>query len=92
MRSEKLLGVSIHFSLIPKLRPHRRVIGRFLAFAHFNIDSGCAASFRQCIARQNRVDAKAAIFFKCAHLIIPPAVKFAFLVMDSKRIAQPDFA
>src|SRR5436190_7292832 len=31
-------------------------------------------------------------FFKCAHLIIPPTVKFAFLVMDSQGIAQPNFA
>ena len=81
-----------HFSLNSKLRPYRRVIGRFLAFAHFAINPRSSAFFRELIDCENCVDAEAAIFFKRAHLIIPPAEQFAFFVMNSQCIVKTDFA
>ena len=71
-----------------KLRPYRRVIGRIFSSTHFAIDPGGDAFFRQRFACQNSVYAQATIFFEGAHLIIPPAEKFSFLVMDSKRVDQ----
>ena len=47
-----------------KLRPHRRVIGRIFSSAHFAIDPGGDAFFRQRFACQNSVYAQAAIFSK----------------------------
>jgi hypothetical protein len=69
-----------------KFRPHRRVIRRIFSSTHFAVDPGGAAFFRQRFACQNSVYAQAAIFLEGAHLIIPPAEKFSFLVMDSKRV------
>src|SRR4029077_12565879 len=75
-----------------KLRPHRSVIGRIFSSTHFAIDRGGNAVFRQRFACQNSVYAQATVFFKRAHLIIPPAEKFSFLVMDSKRVVQAEAA
>src|SRR4029077_7137573 len=75
-----------------KLRPHRSVIGRVFSSTHFAIDPGGDAFFRQRFACQNSVYAQATIFFEGAHLIIPPAEKFSFLVMNSKRVVQAEVA
>ena len=75
-----------------KFGPHRRVVGWFFAFAHLAINPGCNAFGCQLFARQNCVDAQAAILLKCAHLIVPPTEKVAFLVMDSQCVAQTNFA
>src|SRR4029077_3302421 len=75
-----------------KLCPHRRVIGRIFSSTHFAVDPGGDAFFRQRFACQNSVYAQAAIFFEGAHLIIPPAENFCFLVMDSKRVVQTEAA
>jgi hypothetical protein len=64
------------------------MIRRFLAFAHFDFDSRCAASIRETFTRQNCVDAQAMILFKPAHLIIPPTEQLVFLVVDSEGVVQ----
>src|SRR5262245_23898157 len=73
-----------------KLRPDRRVIGRVLPSAHFAVDPGRNAFFRQAFAGQNGVNTKPAILFEGAHLIIPPGEKFSLLVVDSKRVMQAE--
>src|SRR4029077_15740429 len=75
-----------------KLRPHRSVIGRVFSSTHFAVDPGGDAFFGQRFACQNSVYAQATIFFEGAHLIIPPAEKFSFLVMNSKRVVQTEAA
>jgi len=59
------------------------MIGRVFPGAHFAVYPRGDALFREAFARQDGVNAKPAIFFEGAHLIIPPAEKFSFLVMDS---------
>src|SRR5438094_6995160 len=83
-----VLGVFLN----AKLRPHRRVVGWFFTLAHLAINPGRNAFCCQLFARQNCVNAQAAIFFERAHLIIPPTEEFAFLVMEPQRVAQADFA
>src|SRR5947199_8693128 len=68
------------------------MIGRVFSSTHFAIDPGSAAFFRQRFACQNSVYAQSTIFFEGAHLIIPPAEKFSFVVMDSKRVEQAEVA
>jgi hypothetical protein len=68
------------------------MIGRIFSSAHFAVDPGRYALFRQAFARQNSVYAQPKIFFEGAHLIIPPAEKVSFLVMDSKGVLQAEAA
>src|SRR3954469_7256775 len=75
-----------------EVRPHRSVIGRVFSITHFAIDPGGDAFFRQRFACQNSVYPQSTIFFKGAHLIIPPAEKFSFLVVNSKRVEQAEAA
>src|SRR6476660_9145237 len=75
-----------------KLCPHRSVIGRIFSSTHFAIDPGGDAFSRQRFPCQNSVYPQATIFFEGAHLIIPPAEKFSFLVMDPKRVVQAETA
>src|SRR4029078_170481 len=75
-----------------KVRPHWSVIRRIFSSTHFAIDPGGDAFFRERFARQNSVYAQSTIFFEGAHLIIPPAEKFSFLVMNSKRVEQAEAA
>src|SRR5262249_32454926 len=79
-------GVRGSMLLGRKLCPYWRVIGWVFSAAHFVIDAGRDAFFRQAFACQYGVNAQPAIFFECAHLIVPPAEKFAFLVMDSQGV------
>ena len=71
-----------------KLRPDRRVIGRFLALAHLALDARGGAMFRQRFARENRIDPQSAIFGKGEHPVIPPAKKAGLGMMDPQRVGQ----
>ena len=75
-----------------KFRPNRSVIGSFFAFAHFAIDSRGGAFSRKRFARENRVDAQAAIFRKGKHPIIPPTKKTALPTMEPQRVDQANIA
>ena len=50
-----------------KLRPYRRVIGRFFSFPHVAIDSGGDAFIREGFAGEDRIDPQPAIFWKGEH-------------------------
>src|ERR1700681_2851101 len=58
-----------------KLRPHRRMIGRFLSLPHLTFDAGSCAIGRESGIGQDRVDAQSAIFWKREHAVVPPAEK-----------------
>src|SRR3981081_4650451 len=75
-----------------KFCPNRRVIGRFLSFAHFSIDPGGDALFGEGFACQNGVDAQSAIFWKRKHPVIPPAEISTFFVMQPQGVDQTDVA
>jgi len=72
-----------------ELCPNRRVIGRLFPFSRFAIDSGITAFFCEGLTGKNRVDAQAAIFWKCKHRVIPPTEKTGLLSMQAQGVAQP---
>src|SRR5947199_3594966 len=77
--------------LIFELGPNWGMIRGLFPFAHFAIDSGIYAPLRQAFTCKDCVDTQSTIFFKCAHLIVPPTEEPAFSMMQTKRVAQVQF-